>query len=118
MNLKISTRCYLFAIDVINFLEQMEYSLSNKIITHQLIRSACSIGANVVEAKASGTRLEYKRYFQIGLKSSNETLYWLNILKDKKSSRNLDQEKLKLLIDECSEISKIIGKSVVSLKNK
>ena len=41
-----------------------------------------SVGANVVEAKNSSLKLEFKRYYEIALKSGNETKYWLCIFRD------------------------------------
>jgi len=49
-------------------------------ITDQLIRNATSIGANVIEAKASSSKKDYIHFFEIALKSANETIYWLIIL--------------------------------------
>jgi four helix bundle protein len=44
-------------------------------VIDQLVSSGTSIGANVVEAKASGSRREFRKYFEIALKSGNETIY-------------------------------------------
>jgi four helix bundle protein len=52
------------------------------IIIDQLIRSATSIGANLIEARAASSRLEFKRFYEISLKSANETKYWLCLLRD------------------------------------
>ena len=41
-------------------------------IIDQLIRSATSIGANVIEAKASSSKKDYIHFFEIALKSANE----------------------------------------------
>ena len=42
----------------------------------QLMRSEMSIGANVVEAKNSSSRLEFKRYYEIVLKSGKIFKSW------------------------------------------
>jgi len=72
-----------------------------------------SIGANVVEAKNSSSRLEFKRFYEIALKSTNETKYWFCILRD-----GFEIKEVKFLLDECDEISKILGSSVIALKKK
>ena len=83
------------------------------IIVQQLMRSAVSIGANVTEAKNSSTRTEFKRYYEIALKSSNESKYWMCLLRDGFEFENND---LKQLINEANELSKILASSVLKLK--
>ena len=73
-----------------------------------------SVGANIVEAQNSSSRLEFKRFYEIALKSSAETKYWLCILRD---GFDYKDEGIELLLKECTEISKILGASVVSIKN-
>ncbi|MBW6440647.1 four helix bundle protein [Patescibacteria group bacterium] len=41
------------------------------------------MGANIIEAQAGRTRKDFSNYYQIALKSANETKYWLSILKKK-----------------------------------
>lgn len=84
------------------------------VVAKQLTRAAMSVGANVVEAANSSSRLEFKRYYEIALKSSNETKYWFCILRD---GFDLGDE-IKPLLTECNEISKILAASILSLKRK
>ena len=51
-----------------------------RMIADQLLRSATSIGANTVEAQAASRRKEFIKFYEIALKSANETKYWPNIL--------------------------------------
>lgn len=83
-------------------------------IADQYLRSATSIGANFFEARASSSRKDYIKFFQIALKSANETLYWLTLIS--RSFPHLSQQTTRLT-QECSELSKILGSSVASLKN-
>ena len=109
----IPTRCYAFGLDVINFCDGLPNRRAAWVISDQLLRSATSIGANVIEAQAASSRREYKRYFEIALKSSNETIYWLNLTKD---SNLADQDKTITPTDEVKQIAAILGKSVITLK--
>jgi four helix bundle protein len=83
------------------------------IVVKQLLRSGMSIGANVVEATNSSTRLEFKRYYEMALKSGNETKYWLCMLRD---GFDINDEEIKELLKEAEEICKILATSVLSLK--
>jgi len=108
-------RCYKFSLDIIYLTDTLPNKRSAWIITDQLIRSATSIGANLTEARASSSRLEFKKFYEIALKSANETKYWLNLLKDTK----LAEEKIILdLLSEVSELSNMIASGVLKLKNK
>ncbi len=48
-------------------------------VTNQLIRSATSIGANLVEAKSASSRREFIRMCEISLREGREAVYWLRV---------------------------------------
>jgi four helix bundle protein len=84
-------------------------------IGDQLLRAATSIGANLTEAQGSSSKRDFKRYHEIALKSANETLYWLNLLKD---SKKVEVAKIEPLITEVDEIARMIAKGVLKMKGK
>lgn len=107
-------RCFQFSLSVLRLAEPLRKQRSNWILLDQLIRSATSIGANIVEGGNSTSRKEFINYFQIALKSASETLYWLALLKE----INLDQVKeIDLLIQECIEIKKMISTIILNTKS-
>lgn len=110
----IKERCYAFSIAIIKFLRSTEWDKLNMVLVYQLMRSATSIGANITEAPASSSRTEYRRYFEIALKSCNESIYWLNLIRDSNGLHN--HKGLLALITECQEIAKMLGASVKKLK--
>jgi four helix bundle protein len=59
------------------------------------MRSAMSIGANLIKARALSSRLEFKKFYEIALKSANETKYWLGLLRDAKMA---DRERIDKLL--------------------
>lgn len=108
-------RCYKFSIAIINLTDGLPNKRSAWVITDQLIRSATSIGANLVEAKASSSRLEFKKFYEIALKSANETKYWICLLRDVKLCKLEDANKL---LNEAVEIANMLASGVMKLKNK
>lgn len=104
-----------FSIEVIDLCRLFEKDYLIKSILDQLIRSATSIGANIIEAQASRSKLDYINFFQIALKSANETKYWLILIKsiNKKSEINW---KIEILQKELIEICNIIASSLLTLK--
>jgi len=108
-------RSYKFGLEVIKLTDKLPQKRSSWVIADQLIRSSTSVGANLVEAKASSSRLEFKKFYEISLKSANETQYWLNMLVDAGLAPRMEVAKL---LNELEELSRMIGKSVISLKSK
>ena len=111
----LKTRCSRFSLDLIAFLDNLPNQRSVWIIADQLLRSGMSIGANLVEASASSSRLEFKKFHEIALKSANETKYWLGLLRD---SGKADKDKTNKLLAEATEIANMIAAGVMKLKNK
>lgn len=112
-NLRI--RSYLFSLEIIKFINSLPKTNLFLTIGNQLLRSATSIGANIIEAQASSSRRDFIKFFQIALKSANETTYWLSLLRD--SFKNFMEQSIRLL-SEANEISKMLGKSLITLKSK
>jgi len=112
---EVKYRAFYLSINVIKFLSTLEKEDYIKIISNQLIRCITSIGANVVEAKASSSKREFLNYFQIALKSANETNYWLAMLKELLPVR---RNEIDNFIREVTEISKIVGTSILTMKGK
>ena len=109
------TRSYYYSISIIKFLEILPAKRVYWVIGDQLLRSATSIGANIVEAKSSSSRRDFIKFYEIALKSANETKYWLGLLRD---ATTADKTEIKSLLIEVEEISKMLGASLLTLKNK
>jgi len=67
----------------------------------------------VTEAKSSSSKREYIKYFEIALKSANETLFWFDVLQE--LTPTTTGVKLR---QECSEIASIIAAGVLKMKDK
>ena len=68
-------RAFYFSKSVIEFIKEIKYDRIYFSIFDQLLRSATSIGANLVEGTASVSTKDYLNYHAIALKSANETKY-------------------------------------------
>ncbi len=109
-------RAYNFSLSVIKFIDLLNKNdFSIKIIANQLLRSATSIGANIIEAQASSSKKDFINFINYALKSANETKYWLGLLKD---SGKADKEEINKLLKEVIEISRLLGSSILSLKGR
>ena len=108
-------RCFDFSLKVISITDSLPNRRSAWVITDQLIRSATSIGANLIEARASSSRLEFKKFYEIALKSANEAQYWLELLRD---ANLTEKAKIDILLKEDVEIANMLGAGVIKLKSK
>jgi four helix bundle protein len=108
-------RCYKFGLNILFLTDILPNKRSSWVIADQLIRSATSIGANLVEGKAASSRLEFKKFYEISLKSANESKYWLCLLRD---ANLADKNKINDLLNEVVELSKMIAAGIIKLKKK
>jgi len=115
MTKEFKVRLYSFVINLINTLDTVPSNrLSNRIID-QLVRSSTSILGNYIEGTSSSSKKEYINYFQISLKSANESKVWLAILRD---THRLSKDVAEQFLSELDELSKIFASSVLTLKGK
>jgi len=103
----------LFSKNVVLFINKNDFNRVYHSVIDQLLRSATSVGANVIEGKSGNSRKNLINCFSIALRSANETKYWLCLIRD---TMVVNKEETNLLIKEADEISKIIGKSIMTLK--
>ena len=103
-------RSFYFSKSCILFVKDVSYENVFSSLFDQLIRSATSIGANLVEGKAGVSKNDWKKYFGIALKSANETKYWLCLIRD---TMKVSNDQIEVLIKEADEISKIIASIIL-----
>jgi four helix bundle protein len=104
-------RCFYFSKDVVQFVRNCHYEKVFSSLFDQLVRSATSIGANVVEGKSGISRKDWIKFIVIALKSANETKYWLCLIRD---TLTVDREKIDALLKEANEISKILAQILIN----
>jgi four helix bundle protein len=105
-------RSYYFALTTIRQLNRLKLPPAANPLIVQLIRSSSSIGANVVEGRSGSSKKDLARFYQIALKSANETKYWLCLLRD---VYDLKENKIDSLIREADEIARILASSILTL---
>jgi four helix bundle protein len=66
-----------------------------------------------MEAQAGSSRKDFVNYIYYALKSANETVFWLELIKD---TENINISEIESLHRECVELTKILGSSLVTLK--
>ncbi len=108
-------RTYRFILDTISLVDSSVKENGRYVLFEQLLRSSASIGANIVEAKSSSSRKDYINYFSIALKSANETIFWLSLLRDAKKLEDVEATRL---LKECKELANILAASILTMKGR
>lgn len=85
------------------------------VIGKQLLRSATSVGANIIEAKSASSRRDFINFYTHSLKSANESKFWLGLLRDSGKMAGDDSH---ALLQETIEISNILAASILTLKSR
>jgi four helix bundle protein len=112
----IKKRAYLHSLKIIKFLDQLSKNdLSCQVIGKQLLRSATSIGANIVEAQSASSKKDFTNYLHYSLKSANESRFWLGLLRD---SNKAAKESVSPLLTETKELANVLASSILKLKGK
>lgn len=111
----VKVRSYRFSLEIITFVNELPNKRAFWSIGDQLLRSSTSIGANIIEAKASSSKREFIKFYEIALKSANETKYWICLLRDSYTEL---KPKCVILYIEATEISNMLGSSILTLKGK
>ena len=114
--MELKKRAYVYALKIIKFIDALNMKdATANVIAKQLLRSATSVGANIIEAQAGSTKKDFTNFFAYALKSANESKFWLGLLKDsgKAQLENADE-----LLKETHELANILGASILTLKGK
>jgi len=108
-------RLYAFTLKRIEFLDKLPKDNVSNRLGDQLLRSGTSIIANYVEGQAASSKKDFTNFFNIALKSANESKLWLALLRDTKRAKPKDTG---WFLNELDEISKIFASSILTLKGK
>lgn len=95
------------AIDCLLLCDELPYNKnSTRIISYQLGKSASSVGANYRASCRARSGKEFFSKISITVEEADETVYWLGVLK---KGKFLSSTKLNQLIEESTEILKIVS---------
>ena len=109
----VKEKTFTFAIRVVKL---YKYLCSNKkeyILSKQLLRSGTSVGAMVREAEHAETKKDFLHKMAVAQKEINETIYWLDLLKETDYLTAQQHESIKM---DAIEIIKLITAILKSTK--
>jgi four helix bundle protein len=99
-----------FSIMVIKYVETLEAN-RKFVIANQLLRSATSIGASVLEAQSAESKQDFIHKLKIADKEAHETWYWLYLCEQTEHT-NFNKE----LTNKLDEIMRLLNSIILSAK--
>ena len=99
----IKEKSFSFALEIIKLYQVLKRK-NEFVLSKQLLRSATSIGANVEEALAAQSRIDFLSKMSIASKEARETKYWLRLMEVSK----LENEDYSALMKKSEESVRIL----------
>ncbi len=75
-------KSYAFALRIVKLRQYLVEEQKEFVLSKQILRSGTAIGALVREAEFGQSKADFAHKLTIALKETNETDYWLSLLKD------------------------------------
>ena len=104
-----------FAIRIVRLYKYLAEEKQERVMSKQLLRCGTSIGANVSEALAAESDMDFVHKMAISQKEAKETLYWLTLLC---KTDYITETQFQSMADDCHELYKMITSIILSTKQK
>lgn len=108
-------RLYQFVLKLIKLIENLPKDRVCLIIGDQLLRSGTSILSNYIEGQSASSKRDFVKYFEISLKSINESKVWVALLRD---TNKIKIQEAQWFLNELNELGNIFASSILTLKGK
>ncbi|MGB4205702.1 MAG: four helix bundle protein [Bacteroidales bacterium] len=110
----IKIKSFEFAVRIVKFYQFLCNEKKEFILSKQVLRSGTSIGAMVREAEHSESKADFIHKLSIAQKEINETIYWLDLLKE---TDYISSQQFESIHADAVEIIKLITSIIKSTKN-
>lgn len=104
-----------FSIEVINMVERLPNSNTIRVIANQIVRSASSVAANYRAVCRARSDREFVAKMNIVLEEADETLFWLEIINEKKW---MEDDEIEKIWKEGNELTAIFVSSLKTVNNR
>ncbi len=101
----VKEKTFHFSVRIINLYKYLCNTKNEYVLSKQLLRSGTSIGANVREAQNGHTKADFVCKLNIAQKETDETMYWLELLKE---TGYLADKEFETIYQDAQEILKML----------
>ena len=109
----LKTKSFAFAVRVVHLYQYLCEKKKEYVISKQLLRSGTAIGALVREAKNGESKADFIHKLGIAQKECDESIYWLELLKE---TAFISSKEFESLNYEANELLKMIRSSIITSK--
>jgi len=102
-----------FSLAILSIVEKLPNSTAARVISHQIAKSGTSVGANYRAVCRARSDREFISKMEIVLEESDETLFWLEIIRDKNW---ISSEVVEPIWKEGNELTAIFVSSLKTIK--
>ncbi len=106
-------KSYVFAIRIANLSKYLKEEKSEHIMSKQLLRSGTAVGALIREAKNAESTADFIHKLAIAQKECDETIYWLELLKDTKYITTVEFDSINF---NAIELLKMLRSTIITTK--
>lgn len=107
-------RTFDFALNTLKTVDALKKSTANEVMGKQVSRSATSIGANYRAACKAKSTADFINKLKIVEEESDESVYWLELIK---AYNNIDNVNYETLLKESRELERIFAASAITAKS-
>ncbi len=111
----IKAKTYQLSVEVVLTYKKLKSTHKEPDLFKQLLRSGTSIAANVREAMSAESDKDFIHKLSISRKETNETIFWLDLLKD---TFYIDEVLYRKLVDQAKQVLKILTCIILTTKKK
>ena len=108
-------KSYAFAILIVKLSQLLVSEKKEYVLSKQLLRSGTAVGALIREAEFAQSKADFIHKMSISLKEANETLYWIDLLKD---TNYIDIQQYKIHYNLNKELVAMLVSSIKTAKSK
>lgn len=111
----VSEKSKSFAVRIIKLSQYLVSEKREYVLSHQILKSGTSIGANLREAEFAQSKKDFISKVSIALKEAAESEYWLELLYN---AEYISKQEFDNLYCECNEINRLLITIVKTSKNR
>jgi four helix bundle protein len=109
------TKSFNFAIRIIKLNQYLVAEKKEYVLSKQSVRSGTAIGALIREAQNAESKADFVHKLGIAQKECDETIYWLELLKE---TNYINKEEFESMNSVAIELLKMIRSSILTIKQK
>ena len=111
----IKDKSFKFAVRIVKLYQHLVGVKKEFVLSKQILRSGTSVGALIREAQNAESKADFIHKLGIAQKECDETIYWLELLKE---TEYLSQQEFENINNDAVELLKILKSIIITTKRK